>query len=215
MKQIEDQIKYVLEQASTVSVSPNVSNDDRAYSQFAAWSALARHVLETFDHNGAFLTAFNGFEWHGWAFGHLLPVFRGRVAVVQGFLEAVERGLFISVKEMMIADVYADGIEIARDLLEKGHLHAAGTVAGIVLETRLRDLVKELELYEPRDTIAKLSQKLRQQDRIDAMEITWIMNMGQIRNKAAHGKETLTHDDVERLLQDVPRLLAGPLRLTS
>lgn len=173
-----------------------------------AWSTsvlnlLQRVFTEDAVHFKQFQERFVSFS--GWESG-----FRECMAVFQSAKEDYEGGYLFNMRSLIQAEVFDDALEQATELLKAGYKDPACVVAGVTLETTLKELCSRHGL-----THAKM-------DKMNAdLCKAGIYNMGmqkQItawadrRNKAAHGDWTAYSDaDVEDLIRGVNRLIAEHL----
>jgi uncharacterized protein (UPF0332 family) len=128
-------------------------------------------------------------------------------------LEAVRENLdssLANIEGVIRADIFDSEIESARHLHHRGHLRAAGAVAGVVLEKHLA-VVSSRYGYASRKrnpTIADFNEHLKQVGAIDLVLWRRIQGLADIRNLCDHAKEREPKDDeVDDLISGVDRLL--------
>jgi hypothetical protein len=115
------------------------------------------------------------------------------VAQLAGIMRAlrsdVEAGYMRSFEELVNADVFADFIEMAEELVGKGYKDAAAVITGSVLEEHLRKLA------------GKHGGSTQHPDgRFVKADTAWLA----LRNKAAHGRyDEYDRAQVEALIRDV------------
>lgn len=129
--------------------------------------------------------------------------------VLQGLLDDIEAGYLQSVEQLVHADVFSDFLEMAEELLTKNYKDPAAVLVGSVLEEHLRKLASQngiaIETAEGRpmkaDTINASLVKGTVYSKLEQKSVTaWLG----LRNAAAHGEyDQYSHDQVERLLQDI------------
>ena len=127
-------------------------------------------------------------------------------AVFDAAKEDFEGGYLSSLKQLVQAEVFESEIEQAEELLKSGYKLAAAVIAGVVLETALRDLstnnalsIGKLDSMNSQLAKAGIYNKLQQK------QITAIAD---IRNSAAHGKPELFADsDVKNMIRDIESFL--------
>jgi hypothetical protein len=127
-------------------------------------------------------------------------------AVFLAAKEDYEGGYLFSVKTLVQAEVFDSELEQASELLKSGYGSAAAVIAGVVLETALRDLCVQQGL-----TIGKLDKMnadLAKAGVYSALTQKRITALADIRNSAAHGHpEKFKNDDVVSMISDVERIL--------
>ncbi len=141
-------------------------------------------------------------------FGSAIPL-SYLAGVLNAIRSDVEAGFTRSIEELVHADVFADFLEMANELLDKRFKDAAAVIIGSVLEEHLRKLSVTAGVPvtdsngKPKkaDTINAELVKASAYNKLEQKSITaWL----DLRNKAAHGQYgeyDLTQ--VERLLGDV------------
>ncbi len=133
----------------------------------------------------------------------LRPVFAAARSDFQG-------GHLASVRSLVQAELFDSELDQALELLKQGYKGPAAVVAGVVLETALRDLcdqqsISHGKLDQMNGALAKTGTYTKlQQKRITAI--------ADIRNSAAHGKwSEFSETDVEDMINDVQRFLTEHL----
>lgn len=128
-------------------------------------------------------------------------------------LEAIrmdyEAGYFTSVSEIVHADLFADFLEMADELLSKGFKDPAAVMAGSVLEEHSRKLAQKHGLpFEDDDGKAlkadRINADLAHADVYNKLEQKSITAWLDLRNKAAHGEyDKYDHRQVAALISSV------------
>ncbi|WP_409409504.1 hypothetical protein AAE485_03340 [Acidithiobacillus ferriphilus] len=121
--------------------------------------------------------------------------------------EDYEGGYLTSVRSLVQAEVFDSVLEQASELLLSGYHTAAAVIAGVALETALRELcdrntIKHGMMNTMNDSLAKAGiYNKNQQKRITAL--------AGIRNSAAHGKpDEFNSENVKSMIQEVEQFLA-------
>lgn len=88
------------------------------------------------------------------------------------------------------AGLFDSEIITAEDLLKKGHLRAAGAVAGVILEGHLKNVLKNhnLSLKKKRPTISDFNEELKKHNLIEVLTWRLIQRLSDIRNLCVHSK---------------------------
>ncbi|NMY06650.1 DUF4145 domain-containing protein [Pseudomonas sp. WS 5059] len=131
-------------------------------------------------------------------------------AVFLGAKEDFEGGYLNSLRNLVQAEVFNNELEQAEELFDRGYATAAAVIAGVVLETALRDLCSINGIEH--GSINKMNDDLAKAGAYNANQKKQITSLSAIRNSAAHGKpEEFTNDQVRGMIDDVNRFLATQL----
>lgn len=131
---------------------------------------------------------------------------RRMTAVFLATKEDFEGGYLASFRNIVQAEVFSDELEQAEELLNNGYRTAAAVIAGVVLETAMRDLctTHEIEL----GSLNKMNDCLAKAGVYNANQKKQITSLAATRNSAAHGKpDEFTSDQVRGMIDDVQRFL--------
>ena len=131
-----------------------------------------------------------------------------KIGVANRLLSDIENGYLTSFEEIIHGDIFADYVEMADHLEEKGYKDPAAVVAGSTLEVHLRQLCKKHGVAAESNGKMKKTQTLNQ-DLAQAGAYTksyqksitaWLA----IRNNAAHGEyKEYTKDQVKLLIAGI------------
>jgi hypothetical protein len=137
---------------------------------------------------------------------------------IRGMLEALrsdyESGYQQSVVELVHADIFADFLEMADHLLQRGYKDAAAVIAGSVLESHLRKLCDRhnISVAKPDGSPKKtdtLNSELAGANIYSKLDLKSVTAWLDLRNKAAHGHYTeYTQEQVVLMLQAVQDFVA-------
>ena len=129
-------------------------------------------------------------------------------AIILNAKEDFEKGYFISSRSVIQAEIFDSELEQAKELFKSGYITAAAVIAGVVLETTLRELCDNCM---PKIKHGKLDvmntdlYKVHVYNKLTKKRITFLAD---IRNSAAHGKsDQFTKQDVEEMLQYVGKFI--------
>lgn len=129
-------------------------------------------------------------------------------AVFLGAKEDFEGGYLNSLRNLVQAEVFNNELEQAEELFDRGYATAAAVIAGVVLETALRDLCSINGIEH--GSINKMNDDLAKTGAYNANQKKQITSLSAIRNSAAHGKpEEFTKDQVKGMIDDVQRFLVA------
>ncbi len=133
--------------------------------------------------------------------------FKKQKAVFVAVKEDFEGGYLSSIRGLIQAEVFDSELEQASELLRSKYKVAAAVIAGVVLETTLRDLCTQ-------ETIAlgkldKMNADLAKKGVYTQLVQKRITALADIRNNAAHGNSSLFNDeDVFKMIEDVRRFVS-------
>lgn len=127
-------------------------------------------------------------------------------AVFLAAKEDFEGGYLRSVKSLVQADVFDSELEQASELLKSGYRGAAAVIAGVVLETALRDLCAKNGINNGK--LDKMNADLAKAGVYSVLVQKKITALADIRNNAAHGNSDKFNDsDVSSMVTDTERFL--------
>lgn len=180
--------------------------DDEA---FTNWKVKVLHLLgtacgEQSIHYKRFLEREDG----GWSTNY--QVMLQLMAVFQAAREDFDGGYFASVRSLVQAEVFSTELDQASELLRAGFFSAAAVIAGVVLETSLRELCDRHGL--PTATLNPMNQDLAKAGVYNKLEQKRITAFADIRNNAAHGHpDQFSEKDVREMISGIEAFLADHL----
>jgi hypothetical protein len=131
-------------------------------------------------------------------------------AVFMAAKEDFEGGYLNSVKNLIQAEVYDNELEQAKELLSAGYISAAAVIAGVVLETTIRNLCESYDIQPAK--LDKMNADLTKAGAYNSLTQKRITALAGIRNSAAHGKsDEYNREDVNSMITEVERFLSGVL----
>ena len=127
------------------------------------------------------------------------------LAALETIKFAIEQGLLESYRSLVVAEACADLYAQGQHLFEQGYFLAAGVIFRAVLEEKLRELCLGAACMPEKDrpTISDFNQALYKCESV-AYDKSMMLNMtslASVGNDAAHNKESLKKEDVERLMR--------------
>jgi hypothetical protein len=127
-------------------------------------------------------------------------------AVFLAAREDFEGGYLLSVRGLVQAEVFDSELEQATELLANNYVAAAAVIAGVVLETSLRELCQRHGLSTGKlDTMNSALAGAGVYHKLTQKRITALAD---IRNNAAHGHpEKFTGEDVKGMITEVERFV--------
>jgi hypothetical protein len=121
-------------------------------------------------------------------------------------------GHLSSIRSLVQAELFDSELDQASELLEQGYKGPAAVVAGVVLETTLRDLCDQLSPSIPHGKLDQMNGALAKAGVYNKLQQKRITAIADIRNSAAHGKwNDFSETDVADMIKDVQRFLADYL----
>ncbi|MGN6207779.1 hypothetical protein [Asticcacaulis sp.] len=132
-------------------------------------------------------------------------------AAVAGISEDYSSGYFLTAKSLIQAEVFSDELDQAKSLFENGYISAAAVVAGVVLETNLRQLWIEKVANEAtivRQSLNRMNDELASSGAYNSLVQKQVLSIAAIRNSAAHGNhDEYNADDVRNMIAQVESFL--------
>ncbi len=126
------------------------------------------------------------------------------------FKNDYEKGYLSSIKTLIQAEVFETQLEQAQELLNSGYKLASAVIAGVVLETGIREICTQEEIAHGK--LDKMNADLAKKGIYNKLEQKRITALADIRNSAAHGKESeFTKEDVQKMIRDIKDFLAKHL----
>ncbi|EFF82545.1 hypothetical protein HMP0015_1965 [Acinetobacter haemolyticus ATCC 19194] len=139
-------------------------------------------------------------------------LFKRLLPVLLATYDDLKNGFLISFKQIVQAEVFETELEQAKSLLENGYKNAAGVIAGVVLETAVKELCLNNNIDIERKKLTQLNDELAKASVYNKLQQKQITALADIRNNAAHGDyDQFTKEDVERMIDDIERFLLNHL----
>lgn len=166
---------------------------------FTGWKIKARHLIamvcgEKSTHYTEFLDKENG-GFYSTNYADMLQL----KAVFEATREDFEGGYLNSVRSLVQAEVFSNELEQAHELFRSGYHVPAAVVAGVVLETTLRQLCEDAEIAP--GNLNKMNADLSKAGVYNLLVQKRITALADIRNNAAHGNpDKFTIDDVRDMI---------------
>jgi len=131
-------------------------------------------------------------------------------AVFLAAKEDYEGGYLNSVRSLIQAEVFDTELEQAKELLRGNYFTAAAVIAGVVLETTLRQLCIDQGIQVGK--LDKMNADLAKVGYYNTLVQKRITALAGIRNSAAHGKSgEFNADDVSGMINEVERFVSENL----
>ena len=178
-------------------------NIDRA--DFSGWVASALNLLQrVFGEESIHFRHLSRDAADVYNHEHL---FRGVVAIFNAAREDYEGGYLFNLQSLVKAEVFDDMLEQASALLSAGYKDPACVVAGVALETTLKDLCSRNGV--PHAKLDKMNADLAKDGLYNKGMHKQITAWATRRNSAAHGEwDTYSDADVDDMIKGVSRMIA-------
>jgi len=134
------------------------------------------------------------------------------VAVFRAAQEDFDGGHLDTLRHLVQAEVFDWELDQAQELLQSGYHAAAAVIAGVVLETTVREMCQKRSL--PTGKLDKMNADLAKDSAYDILTQKRVTALAHVRNLAAHGRQTeFKAEDVVSMIADTRRFItdhAGP-----
>ena len=121
--------------------------------------------------------------------------------------EDYDGGYLDEIRTLVQAEVFSDELEQARELLSAGYRSPAAVVAGVILETKLRDMcgLRKIELGK----LERMNADLTKAGAYTSLVQKRVTAIAGIRNSAAHGRSSDFNDaDVADMITYIERFIS-------
>lgn len=149
------------------------------------WQTKARHLLsQACGQESVHFTSFIDHEKPK-SFTTNYETLKRLKAIFLAAKEDFEGGYLTTVRQMVQAEVYDSELDQAKGLLNSGYLTAAAVIAGVVLETAMRDMCTRAGIAP--GNLNKMNADLAKANIYNLLVQKRITALADIRNNAAHG----------------------------
>jgi len=116
--------------------------------------------------------------------------FQHQILILQSCVARLDSAL-ANIQGTLQAELFDDELSAAEDLLKKGHVRAAGALAGVTLERHLATVSQNhnIKFTKKDPTIADFNEELKKQGVYDVPEWRFIQRLADFRNMSVHSKE--------------------------
>lgn len=174
------------------------------------WKVKAKNLLVAAcgtesQHFSEFLVAEKIGSWES-----TYDTFKRMKSVFLAAMDDYNGGYLTSIRNLVQADVFENELEQAEELLKNGYKVAAAVIAGVVLETSIRDFCTQNGIATGK--LDKMNADLAKAGIYNKLQQKRITALADIRNSAAHGNPGEFSDaDVQSMIRDVESILASLL----
>jgi hypothetical protein len=111
------------------------------------------------------------------------------IGILRALKEDLEKGFLTNVRDLVVAEVFTNFLDMAEHLLEKGYKDPAASLIGAVLEDGLRKIAEKHNVtVKHDDDISSLNTRLADKGIYNRLIQKQIQAWKEIRDKAAHGE---------------------------
>jgi hypothetical protein len=213
-KKISERFTNLIEEIDAIDLSKTKSSGDFGdgwkidSNAFLAWRVKAKNIiLQVCGEKSQHFIEFTQSERvAGLGDGYYSALKRTR-AVFSAAKDDFEGGYLTSIKSLVQAEVFDSELEQAEELLASGYHLAAAVIAGVVLETGLRELCDRNTISQSK--LDKMNADLAKKGVYNKLQQKRVTALADIRNSAAHGKpDEFTVEDVRAMIKEVGQFLA-------
>jgi hypothetical protein len=171
------------------------------------WRIKAKNLLnKACGQDSEHYRAFSDNESTG-TYGTNIGTLRRLKSIFSAAREDYEGGYLRSTRSLIQAEVFDSELEQAQALLDAGYKSPSAVVAGVILETSLRELCDRQGISHGK--LDKMNADLAKEGVFNKLQQKRITAIADIRNSAAHGKqEEFSEADVKDMIRDISRFLA-------
>jgi hypothetical protein len=124
--------------------------------------------------------------------------------------EARFQSSLFDMRQLVRSDLFDSELDACRELAAHGFLRAAGTIAGVLLEKHLRQVIAEhvVVVRKTEPTINDFNDHLKKAGVLDVPTWRHIQRLGDVRNLCGHSKHREPNrDEVDELIEGVDRIV--------
>lgn len=136
-------------------------------------------------------------------------IFQQQRAILESAQQRFESSLF-DIKQLLQADLFDSELSAAKELNKKGFIRGAGAIAGVVLESHLKQVCNnhQIKIIKKNPTISYLNDLLKKENIIDTPKHRNIQLLNDWRNLCDHDKEAKPiKEDITRLIKGVNEVI--------
>ncbi len=114
------------------------------------------------------------------------------------------------IRRLARADLFDSELDACRELSAQGFLRAAGTVAGVILERHMQQVLAnhQIDFQKPEPTLNDFNDQLKKAGVVDVPLWRLIQRLADVRNLCSHNKHREPHKkEVEELIDGVDRIV--------
>jgi hypothetical protein len=135
--------------------------------------------------------------------------FRHQLTILGSTQDRID-SILADIQGVLQAELFDNELDAASELLKKGHLRAAGALAGVTLESHLSRISANhnVKVSGKNPTISGFNDELKNSGVYDVPNWRFIQRLGDIRNLCVHAKDRdPTKDEVDELIKGVQKVI--------
>jgi len=135
--------------------------------------------------------------------------FQVQLFILHSCLERLD-SVLSNIRGTLQAELFDDELSAAEELLKKGHLRAAGALAGVTLERHLSTIAQRrgIRVAKKDPTISDFNDIFKKEGVYDLPDWRFIQRLGDLRNLSVHFKEREpTKEEVDELIKGVQKVV--------
>lgn len=143
------------------------------------------------------------------SYNNMCLKFSQQVAILESAQTRIDY-LLADIKGVLQADLFDNELEVSESLLKAKYYRAAGTLAGVVLESHLGEVCSNhgIKFKKKNLTISDYNDELKNKEVLYLPKWRKIQALADIRNLCSHKKEREpTSDDVKELIEGVQNII--------
>lgn len=145
------------------------------------------------------------------SFSLFLTRFQNQLFILKSAFDRIDM-LLADIEGVLQAQLFGTELQAAEDLHKKGHLRAAGALAGVTLEFHLSTVCRshEIKFRKKSPTISDYNEALKKEAVVDVPTWRLIQRLGDIRNICVHFKDREpSKSEVSDLIEGVHKITAN------
>jgi hypothetical protein len=142
-------------------------------------------------------------------FGSFAAKMQRQITILTALRDTLDTRI-ADVESVLQAKLFDTELDTAQELAKRGHLRAAGAVAGVVLESHLGNLAKSKSVActKRSPSISDFNEALKIAGVLDTPTWRHIQRLGDIRNLSVHSKDRApSKDEIDDLIRGVRKFL--------
>ncbi|MGI9107405.1 MAG: hypothetical protein ACR2G4_14290 [Pyrinomonadaceae bacterium] len=143
------------------------------------------------------------------AFSAFFSKFQHQLTILVSCLDRLD-SVLSNIQGTLQAELFDDELSAAEELMKKGHLRAAGALAGVTLERHFATVAQNhgIKIGKKEPTISDFNDTFKNESIYDVPTWRFIQRLGDIRNLSAHFKNREpTKDEIDEMLKGVQKVL--------
>lgn len=134
--------------------------------------------------------------------------FQHQITILRSAQDRID-SVLADIQGVLQSELFDSELDAANELLKKGHLKAAGALAGVTLESHLAKISANHNLKLSKNpTISDFNDELKNEGIYDVPNWRFIQRLGDIRNLCVHAKDRdPTKDEVDELIKGVEKVI--------